>query len=85
MKNFKGITVVLLILVALFAALYLSKQTTFFSPKATTSYQEYEIPAEVPLVESASDLDQQIQSIDDIDLDQIDQAIRENESDSMGL
>ena len=85
MKNLKGLTLILFVVLALFAALYLSKQTTFFSPKATTSFQQYELDSEVPVVETASDLDQQIQSLEDIDLDQIDEAIRENELDSSNL
>lgn len=85
MKASKGIFLFIFIAMALVAALYLSKQTTIFSPKATTSYQEYVLDSNVEIVETSSDLDTLIQDLDSIDIDQMDAAIQENQVDSTNL
>jgi len=85
MKASKGIFLFIFIALALVAALYLSKQTTIFSPKATTSYQEYVLDSNVEIVETSSDLDTLIQDLDSIDIDQMDEAIQENQVDSTNL
>jgi len=85
MKTAKGILLSIFIVIALVAALYLSKQTTIFSPKATTSYQEYLLDTEIELVESSSDLDNLLMDLDSIDVDQIDQDLQDNQVDSTNI
>lgn len=81
MKSFKSLSLFLIICIAIVAGIYLVQKTTFFSPKATTSYTEYQVKTEVPVIETRADLDSQIYELNEIDLDQIDQAIQENETD----
>jgi len=84
-KNSKSIIPIVFIALALLAALYLSQQTTFFSPKATTSYQKYDLNDQVPAVNNLSDLDNQIRELNRINIDQLDQAIDENATDLNNL
>jgi len=85
MKITKGIFLFVFIALALVAALYLSKQTTIFSPKATTSYQEYVLDTDIQLVENSSDLDSLLQDLESVDIDQMDKDLQENQVDSTNL
>jgi hypothetical protein len=84
-KSSKNLIVVLIIAIAVFAGIYLVQQTTFFSPKATTSFTNYEVKTEIPVIETRAALDSQIYDLNQIDLNQIDQAIQENETDIPSL
>ncbi len=81
-KSNNQLLVISILSLGLLAVLYLVKNTTIFGPKAAPVSFQYKLDMETPPMESANDLDKQLQYLSKMDLDQINNQLQLNLSDS---
>lgn len=78
MKKNNTSFILIFIVLAIFAAVYLVNQKAIFSPKANVDNQNQSTEQNIPVINTSQDLDNQLEDLDKINFDQIDQNINEN-------
>lgn len=84
-NNLALLSLLVIITVSIIAALYLVNQKANYLPKATVSYDTYQLDETVPVISSYQGLESQLNKLDQINIDQTNPAINGNDTDINNL